>query len=489
MRVGGIILAAGDATRFGSPKALARYRGRPLVEHALDAAGEADLGPVVLVLGRDADAIEAAAAGSSAIRARNPAPERGLAGSLRIGFDALLAAEPALEAAVIILGDQPRTRPALIRQLVEAARTAGPGVLAIAPRYAAGGGANPVVLLRAGFQLVEEVMGDRGLGPLLATHREAILEIPVDGSNPDVDTPGDLADLAAEDWAGRVRANGEQVERLREASDGTDFYRDMSAIFRADPRRSDDPVLEELLAEAMPSETWLDIGAGAGRYALPLALRVSEVIAIDPSPAMLAGLRDGIAELGVSNVRVVEGRWPADALRVGQAGRVPRRGPTPVADVAFIAHVGYDIEPIGPFLDAMEAAARDRCVAVLMDRSPASVAEPFWPPVHGEPRAPLPALQEFIELLEARGAAPSVAFVPGEPRRWSTMEELVGLLRRQLWIAPGGDKDARFLEEVDRLVVRDADGRLGLAGQPPYRIGVVRWRPAGRSLDTRGSPG
>ena len=481
MRVGGIVLAAGNAERFGSPKALARYRGRPLVQHALEAAGEVDLGPVVLVLGRDADAIEAAVAGAGAIRVRNPAPQRGLAGSLRIGLGAVLAADATLDSVVVILGDQPRTRPEVIRQLVEAARTAGPGVLAVAPRYAAGGGANPVVLLRAGFHLVDEASGDRGLGPLLASHREAVLEVPVDGSNPDVDTRADLAALAAEDWADRVRANREQVDRLREAPDGTDFYRDVSAIFRADPRRSDDPVLEELLAEAMPSETWLDIGAGAGRYALPLALRVSGVIAIDPSPAMLAGLGDGIRELGVSNIRVVEGRWPADAFRLAHAGQVRGREPAAVADVALIAHVGYDVEPIAPFLDAMEAAARDRCVALLMDRSPASVAEPFWPPVHGEPRASLPALSEFVELLEARGATPSVALVPGEPRRWSTIEELEGFLRRQLWIAPGGDKDRRFLEELDRRVTSDPDGRHGLAGEAPYTIGVVRWRPARNS--------
>jgi ubiquinone/menaquinone biosynthesis C-methylase UbiE len=146
-------------------------------------------------------------------------------------------------------------------------------------------------------------------------------------------------------WGERVRANREQVDRFREVPDGADFYGPVSSLFRADPARSDDPVLARLLALARPADRWLDIGAGAGRYALPLAQAVREVVALDPSPSMLGALREGMAEHGVSNIRVVEGRWPQAADEIG------------AGDVALIAHVGYDVEAIGPFLDAMEAAA------------------------------------------------------------------------------------------------------------------------------------
>jgi hypothetical protein len=172
-----------------------------------------------------------------------------------------------------------------------------------------------------------------------------------------------------EAWAARVRANREQAERLREIPVG-DFYAPVSALFVADPRRTGEPALEVLQAMAGPDETWLDIGAGAGRYALPLALAVKGVIAVEPSAGMRQALRTGLAEHGISNVRIVPAVWP-DALE--------QLGPLPVADVALIAHVGYDIEDIGPFLDGMEAATSDRCIAVLTDRSPASVADPFSP--------------------------------------------------------------------------------------------------------------
>jgi SAM-dependent methyltransferase len=278
------------------------------------------------------------------------------------------------------------------------------------------------------------------------------------------------ADQAAAAWAERVRANRDQVDRVREVPDGADFYARVTSLFRADPRRANERVLDLLKAIARTDDTWLDIGAGAGRYALPLALVVRDVVAVDPSAGMLGVLRDLMGEHGIANVRVVEGRWPPDAALAAQLG------PFPIADVALIAHVGYDIEAIGPFLDAMEAAARRLCVAVLMHSTPASVAEPFWPPVHGESRIPLPALPEFLELLRARGREPQIAEAQREPRRFESRKALEGFLRRQLWIADGGEKERRYREVLAGLVVEE-DGEFGLAGQGPLPVGVVTWSP------------
>ena len=118
--------------------------------------------------------------------------------------------------------------------------------------------------------------------------------------------------------------------------------------------RTDDPVLDRLLTEARPTDTWLDVGAGAGRFALPIARRVRDVVAVDPSERMLAALQEIAAEHGIANVRSIIARWPMPDA--------------PSADVVLIAHVGYDVEAIGPFVSALEAAARRRCLAVLMER-------------------------------------------------------------------------------------------------------------------------
>ncbi len=267
-------------------------------------------------------------------------------------------------------------------------------------------------------------------------------------------------------WAERVRANREQAERVREVQAG-DFYAPVSATFVADPRRTGEPALTLLREMAGAGETWLDIGAGAGRYALPLALIVHHVIAVEPSPGMRRALRLGLSEHGITNVRVIAGAWP---------GALAQLGPPPVADVALIAHVGYDIEAIGPFLDAMEAATGDRCVAVLTDRSPAAVADPFWPIVHGEARVPLPALPELLAILHARGRETEVERVERPARTFESPQTLAAFLRRQLFIAEASEKDERFRAGVrDLTVVRD--GGWTLADPPAGVIGVVTWRP------------
>jgi CTP:molybdopterin cytidylyltransferase MocA/SAM-dependent methyltransferase len=470
LHVTAVVLAAGAGSRFGGGKLLAALEGRPILQHVLDRLAGSGVDDVVVVLGSDAAEIERVIEWRGERRVRNPSPSRGLASSLQVG---VAAVGDAADAALIVLGDQPRLPARAIRALLDA-QVDDTHPIAV-PVYGDDAGRNPVLLGRSAFPLVEEASGDRGLGPLLAEHTELVREIPirVDGGNPDVDTKADHVALLEASWAARVRANAEQVDRFREVPDGADFYAPVTGLFRADPRRTDEPVLDALLRLVESGETWLDIGAGAGRYALPIALALAEsggrVIALDASPGMLEALLEIQSEHGVTDVEVVETRWPppdADLARFE-------------ADVALIAHVGYDIEAIGPFVDAMETVARRMCVAVLMERQPASIADPCWPPVHGEARVPLPALPEFLELLRARGRSPVVEMAEREPRWFASRGEIEGFLRRQLWVEPGSDADRRFQGALDTLLVVDPAGRVGLRDQRPLPIGVVIWDPHG----------
>ncbi len=325
MKVTAVVLAAGSSSRFGSNKLLADLDGRPVLQHALDAVAAAGLTGAVVVLGASHAAVRAAIEWRGERIAINERPQDGLSSSLRVGLDEA-ALDASAEAVIVVLGDQPRIRPEVITALVDAARQHP--ALFVRARYASDDAPNPVLVRRGAWARAAGLSGDRGLGPLLRQVPEQVLAVDVAGANPDVDVPADLgtlrsaarhrilgrramtgtptaADLEAA-WGERVRANREQAERLRE-TETPDFYAPVTNLFVADPRRTGEPALDALVRISDRRETWLDIGAGAGRYALPLALHVREVVAVEPSGGMRRALRTGMAEHGIDNVRVIAG--------------------------------------------------------------------------------------------------------------------------------------------------------------------------------------
>jgi hypothetical protein len=260
-----------------------------------------------------------------------------------------------------------------------------------------------------------------------------------------------------------AEAERAQVERLREWPDGSDHYGPIAGFFASDPLRADDPELDALRAMSRPDATWLDIGAGGGRYALPLALVSRKVIAVEPSEGMRDVLTDGMRTHGIENIDLLPLRWPDGAGEVE-------------VDFGLIAHVGYDIHDINPFLDALEAASRERCVALLMDRAPSSGFGKLWKQVHGEERRELPALREFLHLLLARGALPEVRHFP-RTTPLASEDRIRWFARRRLWLEEGSEKDRHLQALLDEVAFDDASGPdFGF----PTLVGMVSWTPAGR---------
>jgi CTP:molybdopterin cytidylyltransferase MocA len=198
--VAAIVLAAGAGRRFGpTAKLLAHLRGRPILQHVLDAIADAGLTEVIVVLGHGADRIERSITWRSEVRVENPEPDRGLSSSVRVGVAAVRDLQPTAEGVLILLGDQPNLSPGVVRALLDQAPGGRP---ILVPRYADGEGSNPVLVLREAWPLIDTVTGDRGLGPAIAARPDLVTEVPVQGSNPDVDTPDDLGTLAGQSSSG-----------------------------------------------------------------------------------------------------------------------------------------------------------------------------------------------------------------------------------------------------------------------------------------------
>jgi CTP:molybdopterin cytidylyltransferase MocA len=191
-RVGAVVLAAGGSTRLGRPKQLVTLHGEALVRRAARAALEAGAAPVVVVVGAGAAEVRAALAGLPDVDVvENADWADGMASSLAAGLRVLEHAGVA--GALLTLADQPRVQARDLSALL-AAFAAGAGVAAA--EYAGTVGA-PAVVGRARFAELLALRGDRGAGGWLRGLGSAVTRVPVPGAAFDVDTPEDVARLAA----------------------------------------------------------------------------------------------------------------------------------------------------------------------------------------------------------------------------------------------------------------------------------------------------
>lgn len=184
-RRGAVVLAAGAGTRLGGvAKALLRDGDRSFLAKIVATAAAAGVAPrdVVVVVGppfAEVVAAEAVALGATVVS--NPAPERGMASSVALGF-AAAAAEPAITAAFLWPVDHPHVTPSTVVTL--AAR--GEGVPAAGDR----GGHPPLVPRRLFAALVACAEMPGGAREIVRT----LARVPVDdaGVIEDIDHPADL---------------------------------------------------------------------------------------------------------------------------------------------------------------------------------------------------------------------------------------------------------------------------------------------------------
>lgn len=187
-RVATVVLAAGGASRFGSPKQLARWQNTTLIEQTVDTALASQSGPVIVVLGHAAGACRAALKNKPVQIVENADWPNGQSTSMKTGLAAL---PPHTGAAIFLLVDQPGITPDVIDRLIERHRVTLAPV--IWPEFEGKRG-NPVLFDRALFLELARVSGDTGGRPVLLAHQNRAERVTVD--NPgillDIDRPEDL---------------------------------------------------------------------------------------------------------------------------------------------------------------------------------------------------------------------------------------------------------------------------------------------------------
>jgi SAM-dependent methyltransferase len=191
-----------------------------------------------------------------------------------------------------------------------------------------------------------------------------------------------------------VETTDEQRRRLASAEPGAERWSAAADRFRADPRRDPDPNLKTIMEYVAPQHVVLDVGGGAGRYALPIALRCREVINVEPSKGMGAAFEASAAEAGIKNAR----RVPADWLSAGDL----------TGDVSIVANVTYFVADIVPFVEKLVTASRERVIVAMTVTPPPNQTARTFEVVRGEPQAPVPGYRELLPVLWEMGIVPDV---------------------------------------------------------------------------------
>ena len=269
--------------------------------------------------------------------------------------------------------------------------------------------------------------------------------------------------LATQRWKAMIEAEHAQSERIRGPVPWPeDRWQPYAQMFKADPRRTDDLLVNRLLEEVAPHHTVLDVGAGGGRLALPLATRCRHLVAVEPSSSMCAVLRQQASESALANISLVEANWEEADVEV--------------ADVVLCAHVLYVAPHIESFVRKLEAHARERVLVVLYRTPPQSQLYPLWGRIHGEKRLRLPSLPEFQDVLAQLEIDAQVEMLPAHtPRGFDDSQQALEQLSRRLYLAPGSRQMAALKNELPDLL-EEAGGTFIIRGSQPLEPGVVSWQ-------------
>ena len=187
----GLLLAAGGGRRFGQPKALVEYAGQPLVDRAVQLLRTAGCAPVLVVVGAAGEQVAARARATGAVPVPNPDWASGMASSLRTGLTELQQRWPRVEAAVVLLVDQPALTAEAVTRVAAAHRS---GASVAVADYGDRSG-HPVLLARTVWsRVLATAVGDQGARAFLAAHPELVTAVDCTGAGSplDVDRPGDL---------------------------------------------------------------------------------------------------------------------------------------------------------------------------------------------------------------------------------------------------------------------------------------------------------
>jgi len=206
-------------------------------------------------------------------------------------------------------------------------------------------------------------------------------------------------------WGGLVADREEAAHKDGGHSDPRYWDRRAPTFARSTTGRTEQ-FLEVVRPFVSARTTVIDVGAGAGRHAVPLAERAEWVTAVEPSEGMRAHIP------ALPNLTVIASAWE-------DAQVAP-------ADVVICSHVLYGVADVVPFVEKMERAARARVFIMLREGPVPHPANVLRDKIGSAPLPPIPRFSDLFMVLIQLGITPDVRFISyptisaSHTRRWAS---------------------------------------------------------------------
>jgi len=214
-----------------------------------------------------------------------------------------------------------------------------------------------------------------------------------------------------------------------------------------------------------PESRVLDIGAGPGTLAIPLAPLAREVTAIEPGAGMLEILRDHIRKDDITNITCIQKRWEDID---------PDRDLSGTYDVV-IASLSLTMHDIRAALLKMNAVSSGYVYLFWFVNSPfwEKMYEDLWQPLHGVPYFPGPKADCLWNVLFQMGIYANVRMLPlAKDYRFSTREEMMAFFKRRFNVTTVDQK--QVLGRYITPLARQERGEVVISGDSTFAM--VWWR-------------
>ncbi|MDO8873123.1 MAG: class I SAM-dependent methyltransferase [Methanoregula sp.] len=212
----------------------------------------------------------------------------------------------------------------------------------------------------------------------------------------------------------------------------------------------------------------LDIGAGPGTLAIPLAPRVKEITAIEPGEGMVAILNERMKKDGISNITIIRKRWEDTIPASDLSGQY---------DVV-VASLSLTMEDIRLALKKMDAVSRGSVYLFWFVDMPfwERMYADLWEPLHGLPYYSGPKADCLFGVLYQMGIYANVEMLPLKKEyRFTTTDEMTAFFRRRFGVKT--PEQERVMDAYLSPLMRQVGDEVVISGDST--LAKIWWKKTG----------